>query len=667
MAKVHQKRELQIQMIRPLTSSFTIALLLLAMISHAATDTLIPFGDTWRYLDNGSEQGTGWRNSIRTGWSTGPAQLGYGDGDEATVVDCSLGSPGSCSSGNNFITTYFQRVFTCSNPASYIYGRIRLLRDDGIIVYLNGTEIFRNNMPAGSVGSQTRATSAIASSDESTILLANFDPALLRTGNNILSAEIHQSSPSSDDISFDLELQASTTGFVTRGPYLQMPSTNRITVRWRTSAPTNSRVRYGTSLANLSSSASKSALTTEHVVELTALSHSTKYYYSIGTSAETLAGGDATHFFYTHPPVGTDRAVRVWVLGDSGFANDDARNVRDAYLNFTGSTHTDLWLMLGDNAYDSGLDSEYQPAIFDMHPTMLRKSVLWPTLGNHDGISADSPTESGPYYNIFTLPRSAESGGVASGSEAYYSFDFANIHFICLDSHDTNRSVNGLMYNWLENDLAATNQDWIIAFFHHPPYSGGTHNSDDPDDSGGRMVDMRERFVPLLEEGGVDLVLAGHSHSYERSHLLDGHYGYSNSLTSAMILDDGDGRPLGDGAYIKRGIGPQSHRGAVYAVAGSSADISESPISHHPVMYIYMKILGSMVLDINGNRLDARFLNDDGTSLDTFTIQKVVATPTPTPTPTRTPTPTPTPTATPSPTPIPTPAPNTTRDWSVYY
>jgi len=658
-------------MTRFLNLLFALGLMFFAIASHAATDTLIPFGDTWRYLDTGASLGASWQNSIRTGWSTGPAQLGYGDGDEATVVDCSPNPPGSCGTGNNFITTYFQRVFTCSNPSSYIYGQVRLLRDDGIIVYLNGTEIYRNNMPAGPAGSQTRASTSIGGEAESTILTATFDPDLLQSGNNILSAEVHQHLASSNDISFDLELKASTTGFVTRGPYLQMSSSNRITVRWRTSAPTNSRVRYGTSLANLSSSASKSPLTTEHVVELTSLAHSTKYFYSVGTSTETLAGGDANHFFFTHPPVGTDKATRIWVLGDSGFVNQDARDVRDAYLNFTGSTHTDLWLMLGDNAYDSGLDSEYQGAIFDMHPTMLRKSVLWPTLGNHDGISADSSSESGPYYNIFTLPRAAESGGVASGTEAYYSFDFANIHFICLDSHDTNRSVNGLMHEWLENDIAATNQDWIIAFFHHPPYSHGTHNSDDPDDSDGRMVDMRERFVPLLEEGGVDLVLTGHSHSYERSHLIDGHYGFSNSLTSAMILDDGDGRPSGDGAYIKHGFGPQPHQGAVYAVAGSSADISESPIDHHPVMFIYMKVLGSMVLDINGNRMDARFLNVNGTSLDTFTIQKVAATPSPTPTqtptPTPTPTPSPTPSPTPTPTPIPTPPPNITRDWSIYH
>ena len=108
--------------------------------------------------------------------------------------------------------------------------------------------------------------------------------------------------------------------------------------------------------------------------------------------------------------------------------------------------------------------------------TILRQTVLWPTLGNHDGRSADSATQSGPYYDIFTLPKNAQAGGLASGTEAYYSYDVGNVHFICLDSDDTDRSTSGPMMAWLDEDLAATTQQWIIAYWHHPPYSKGSHN-----------------------------------------------------------------------------------------------------------------------------------------------------------------------------------------------
>src|SRR6185436_955290 len=109
-----------------------------------------------------------------------------------------------------------------------------------------------------------------------------------------------------------------------------------------------------------------------------------------------LAGNDANHFFVTSPVAGTSSPTRIWVLGDSGTANANAQAVRNAYLSFTGTTHTNLWLMLGDNAYESGLDREYQAAVFDKYPTILRQSVLWPTLGNHDTAQSTNPPASLP-------------------------------------------------------------------------------------------------------------------------------------------------------------------------------------------------------------------------------------------------------------------------------
>src|SRR5438552_16877275 len=134
---------------------------------------------------------------------------------------------------------------------------------------------------------------------------------------------------------------------------------------------------------------------------------------------------------------------------------------------------------------------------------------------------------------MFTLPKAAEAGGMASGTEDYYSFDYGNVQFICLDSMTSDRSPSGAMMTWLQNDLASTTLNWIIAYWHHPPYSKGSHNSDTEQ----QLIEMRQNANPILESHGVDLVLTGHSHSYERSFLLDGHYGTSNTLTSAMIKD----------------------------------------------------------------------------------------------------------------------------------
>ncbi len=411
---------------------------------------------------------------------------------------------------------------------------------------------------------------------------------------------------------------AADAATVTRGPYLQLGTDTSVVVRWRTDVATDSRVSHGSAPGGLDTSVDGPAGTrTEHEVKLPGLARDTRYYYAVGTSTGILAGNDATHFFVTAPLPGTPKPTRVWVLGDSGTANSSAQAVRNAYYAFTGARHTDLWLMLGDNAYSDGTDSEYQAAVFNTYPTMLRKSVLWPTLGNHDGASADSGTQSGVYYNIFTLPRSAEAGGLASGTEAYYSFDYGNVHFIVLDSHDSDRSADGAMLTWLRNDLATTTRDWVVAYWHHPPYSKGSHDSD----SSSQLVDMRENALPILEDEGVDLVLSGHSHSYERSFLLDGHYGTSNTLTPAMKLDAGDGRPTGAGAYEKPTLGPAPHEGAVYTVAGSSGKTSGGSLNH-PAMFISLDVLGSLVLDVNGSRLDATFLDSTGGVRDTFTIEK---------------------------------------------
>jgi hypothetical protein len=409
-----------------------------------------------------------------------------------------------------------------------------------------------------------------------------------------------------------------TAGLVTRGPYLQLQSENGITIHGRTDTPTDSVVRYGDAPGKLTNSVKDPAVTTEHAVRLAALKSAQQYWYSIGRSSATLRSGGTFHF-HTAPTPGEAADTRIWVIGDSGTADVNAQAVRDAYKAWSGSRPADLWLMLGDNAYEDGTDLEYQAAVFDTYPELLRQLPLWPTLGNHDGHSADSATQSGPYYDIFNLPASGEIGGLASFTEAYYSFDYANIHFVCLDSHQSDRSPGGSMMQWLEADLASNSRPWVIAFWHHPPYSRGSHNSDWE----GRLIDMRQNALPILEAWGVDLVLAGHSHSYERSFLLDSHYGMSTALdTDLNILDPGGGNAATDNAYEKPDLVGARNEGAVYVVAGSSGKISGGSLDH-PAMFISMNSLGSMVLDISGNRLDARFLDSTGSVKDEFTIIKL--------------------------------------------
>ena len=178
---------------------------------------------------------------------------------------------------------------------------------------------------------------------------------------------------------------------ITRGPYLQLQTSGSIVVRWRTDVPTKSRIYYGDTPGSQAGDVKSQDQVTEHEVQITGLDPDTRYYYSVGTFSEVLAGGDADHFFETAPFVGDVKPTRVWILGDSGTTDQNAMAVRDAYYGFTGSRHTDLWLMLGDNAYPDGTDSSTRPRCSTCSPEMLRKSVLWPTIGNHDATRRAAP------------------------------------------------------------------------------------------------------------------------------------------------------------------------------------------------------------------------------------------------------------------------------------
>lgn len=607
-----------------------LTVLFLKYWSLSAQTTLIPAGSNWKYLDNGTDQGIAWVSPAfnDASWTSGNAELGYGDGDEATVV--SYGP----SSSSKYITTYFRKTINIPNPAMYSLLTLELVRDDGAVVYVNGTEVFRTNMPSGTITYTTPASSAITWPFEDDWHSVNISPALLVAGNNVIAVEIHQDSPTSSDISFNLKLTASNTpvvSTVSRGPYLQMATPNSMTFRWRTTTPTDSKVQVGNSTTSMTIVQTDPVITTEHEVTVSGLTPNTQYYYNIGSFSAVLAGNlDPTFYFKTPPLSGRDnQKYRFWVIGDAGEANANQRAVRDAYYTYAGSNYTNAWLMLGDNAYDSGTDNEYQSAVFqNMYEVISRNSVLYPAPGNHDygNFGLGGGSLGAPFYNIFTLPNNAQAGGYLSGTEQYYSWNYGNIHFICLDSHLADKSATGAMATWLTQDLAVNTLPWVIVYWHHPPYTKGSHDSDL---SGSlahdyAMGQMRSNILPILENSGVDLVLAGHSHSYERSFLIDGHYGLSNTLTISNIKDNGSGRYPYTCAYNKNTSISNAHKGAVFSVVGCSGKLSGVASSWpHPAMYFSDNtLLGSMVLEIENNRLDAKFLTSTGSIADYFTIMK---------------------------------------------
>ncbi|MBI3817067.1 MAG: metallophosphoesterase [Planctomycetes bacterium] len=170
--------------------------------AHYTETPVAAAGSLWKYLDNGSNQGVAWRQPgfNDSTWNSGAAQLGYGDGDETTVVGYGPNP------ANKYITTYFRRSFNVANPSLFTHIGLKLLRDDGAVVYLNGSEIYRTNLPAGPVAFTTLATESVGDLQEFAIYGTVLPASLLLTGSNLLAVEVHQASPTSSDVSFDCEL-----------------------------------------------------------------------------------------------------------------------------------------------------------------------------------------------------------------------------------------------------------------------------------------------------------------------------------------------------------------------------------------------------------------------------------------------------------------------------
>ena len=193
-----------------MTGLFAVIVLISATVAQSQTTTLIPLSGTWNYLDTGVDPGVSWTSLAFNDatWKNGPAELGYGDGDETTVV--SFGPDVN----NRYITTWFRKIVNVSNPSAFSSINLSFVYDDGAVVYVNGAEVYRINMPVGPI---TPATFAVAAADYSP---ENFTIPVgtLVAGNNIIAVEMHQANLTSSDISFALQMTAqvdTTAPFVT--------------------------------------------------------------------------------------------------------------------------------------------------------------------------------------------------------------------------------------------------------------------------------------------------------------------------------------------------------------------------------------------------------------------------------------------------------------------
>jgi len=338
-------------------------------------------------------------------------------------------------------------------------------------------------------------------------------------------------------------------------PYLQNVTQHSIVVMWETKAPLIGHVDYGLN-RSFGNRFSEAAPVTIHEIEIGNLNPGTTYHYRVRYGEVTL---DASTF-KTAPPEGV-RNYRIIVYGDARSDPKTHRKNVEQMLKF----NPDLILHTGDIVASGTTYELWQPQHFWPVQIISDKVPMFPTLGNHEQNSTH-------HFNYMSLP----------GNEVYYSFDYAGVHIVCLDSNAgwTPYQAGSPQYEWLIKDLEAhQDAEWTFVYFHHPIFRCQPTRG---------IEAQRYTWHPIFKKYGVDLVLSGHDHYYFRSYPI-GKLGLEPRQGVHYLTTGGGGAPL----Y------PISER--IYGAASKSI--------HH-----------TTVLDIQGSRIEGRAIDSDGNQFDYFTL-----------------------------------------------
>ncbi len=394
--------------------------------------------------------------------------------------------------------------------------------------------------------------------------------------------------------------------FVERQPYMVMQTDNSITIKWQSPKEEIGEINYGLLYEAKNETLSDIKATDKHSITIANLNECTKYFYSVKSPSMEIDNEERSFTTLCN----SAESQKLWLIGDSGKEGKNQAKVYKEMLQYIGNDLNNLgmWILLGDNAYTSGTQKEYNEGLFEPYKDLVQKFVPWAIIGNHDA-------RRWAFHSIWDFPSDGESGGVPSGNKEFYSIDNGNLHLVMLDSETVSRSSEGEMAQWLREDLKANTKPWVIVTLHTPPYTDGGHKSDSDYDSGGRLKDMRENFVPIFDEFGVDLVISGHSHGYERSKLLVAHTGKSDTFDSKKnVLQNSET------CYTKP-LTATKNSGTIYQVCGSSSKLDKAELKH-PALPFSHQIMGSLLIDITPTTLTSKFLTIDGKIADEFTIKK---------------------------------------------
>lgn len=292
-------------------------------------------------------------------------------------------------------------------------------------------------------------------------------------------------------------------------------------------APDGSSTSFSATAAAFDPSVTQLASTYyQYRADLTGLKAGTNYRYQVVQDGQVLAADPVQNSFYT-PAIGD---FSFLVMGDSGTDSPEQTALLQQMI---AEPNVSKVIHVGDLAYMSGTFAQFESNYFGLYAPLMSRLPFFTAPGNHEYLT----TGAAPYLAVHAAPAC---GVPAQDVGRYYSFDWGDAHFVSLDSNLLPDDAGARMLAWLDADLAATKKYWKIAFVHHPPYPTGAHLGDP------LCALVEQRVNPIVERHGVQVVLAGHEHGYERSFPLVGGQKADASTPSTTYLITGGG-----GAFLE--------------------------------------------------------------------------------------------------------------------
>jgi 3',5'-cyclic AMP phosphodiesterase CpdA len=376
---------------------------------------------------------------------------------------------------------------------------------------------------------------------------------------------------------------------VSRSPYVQNIRDNRASILWSTLEAGVGSVQFSTDGINFNTVTAKSRFfsTTEtgmaqnfvqYQADLFGLLPNTNYVYNVTVSGQPIdsAGNSVLRTAGPGP-------FNFLVLGDSGWGIANQTNEQFMIAQRMLAENPALVLHVGDLVYNpSGTYDSYQRNYFNYYAATMSSTPFFPCPGNHDY----EVQNGAPFIAVHSVPTD---GVPAADRGRYYSFDWGNVHFVALDamlSLDNAINNGGGMLRWLDNDLRSTRQFWKIVYFHQPPFAKGPNEFDLP------TFNARQYVVPILDANGVQIVLGGHEHSYQRS------------------------VPIRKSSFVDLGVGTS------YFTSGGGGAILYD-VSMVPLIAAAKSAFHYLRAEVQGTQLTMHSIRYDGVELDVSTIAPV--------------------------------------------